>query len=274
MTEPGQLRARADQLLELHESGELDEALAAAEALEEDAAAGEPDDEVVRETLFTARFERALLLTELGELEQAAEAYARAAATPADPDDPDQRHEVAMALLNRGICLETIGEPQAALSAYEDLVARFGDADDPVTTDLVVRARTNRAGTLRSLDRPQESIEELERIAAGLDPDEPLAVEQLLIGRRLRAAAARDLGRLEEALAAVSDLPGEDVIEPAVVVQRASADHDRAELLVELDRGEEAGEVLARLEELVAGDPDLAELADEVAATRQRLTAD
>ncbi|MFP4635247.1 MAG: tetratricopeptide repeat protein [Nitriliruptoraceae bacterium] len=273
MTESGQLRARADQLLELHESGELDEALAAAEALEADAGDGDIADEVVRETLFTARFERALLLTEQGELDQAAEAYARAAATPADPDDPDQRHEVAMALLNRGICLETIGELEAALAAYQDLVDRYGDADDPVTADLVVRARTNRAGTLRSLDRPDEAIEELERIAAGLDAHEPLAVEQLLIGRRLRAAAARDLGRLEDALSAVSDLPGEDVIEPAVVVQRASADHDRAELLVELGRDDEAREVLDRLEALVAGDPDLADLADEVAATRQRLAA-
>ena len=272
VTDPRQLRDYADQVLELHEAGELDAALEAAESLEAHAAAGDLTDEVVRESLFTARFERALLLNELGEVEQAADAYARAAATPTDPDDPDQRHEVAMALLNRGICLDEAGDAQVALAAYDEVIRRFGDADDPVTADLATRARTNRAASLLGLGYASQVIDEVATIADELADDEPLAVEQLLIGRRLRAAAEQQLGRFDEALAAVTDLPGEHLDEPAVVVQRAAAQHDRAELLVELDRADEAGALLDHLDGVVAAEPDLAELGDEVARTRARLT--
>ena len=272
MSESQQLRDRADQVLELHEAGEFDAALEAAESLEAAAAAGDLTDEVVRESLFTARFERALLLSDLGEVEQAADAYARAAATPTDPDDPDQRHEVAMALLNRGICLDATGDPQAAITAYDEVVARFGDADDPVTADLAVRARTNRAASLLGLGQATAAIDEVTTISAELADNEPLAVEQLLIGRRLRAAAEHQLGRVEAALAAVTGLPGQDLDDPAVVVQRAAAEHDRAELLLELDRTDEAGDALDHLDGLVTAEPELADLGDEVARTRARLT--
>lgn len=177
-----------------------------------------------------------------------------------------------MALLNRGICLDSVGDAQAAIAAYDEVVARFGDADDPVTADLSVRARTNRAASLLGLGQAAAAIDEVAAISAELTDDEPLAVEQLLIGRRLRAAAEHQLGRPDAALDAVTDLPGDDVDDPAVVVQRAAAEHDRAELLLELDRADEAGAVLDHLDGLVGAAPELAELGDEVARTRARLT--
>jgi hypothetical protein len=88
VADPQQLRARADAVLELHEDGDLGAALTACERLLEDVTPEDAHDPVLRETLFTARFERALLLTELGELTAAADAYADAAATPADPTTP------------------------------------------------------------------------------------------------------------------------------------------------------------------------------------------
>src|SRR5690625_1212557 len=126
MSDPKNLRERADSVLELHEAGESDTALAAAQALAFDAAAAaDTTDPVVRETLFTSRFITALVLTDMGELARAADAYAEAAETPADLDDPDQRHEIAMALLNRGICLSMSGSFSAAIEAYEQLIAMF-----------------------------------------------------------------------------------------------------------------------------------------------------
>ncbi len=272
--DPAALRARADEVLELHDAGHLDQALQAAEQLEADAAAGDLSDEIVRESLFAARFQRAMVLIDFGELDRAAEAYGRAAAVPADPEDPDQLHEIAMALLNRGVCLDAIGDPQAALATYDELIERFGGADDPVTADQVVRARTNRAATLRVLSRPEDAIAAVRDLAAQLDDAAPLDVEQLVVGRRIHAASAKDLGRLEEALTAVEGLPGGGFDDPGVAFQRAAADHDRAELLLDLDRPDEARRVLDELStSLDRADPEEADLAAEVEATRRRLPA-
>ncbi|GGI02944.1 hypothetical protein [Egicoccus halophilus] len=79
------LRAEADRVLELHESGRRSAARETCESLRDAAAAAaalDPDDPVVRETVFFADFELALLLTEEGELEAAAQAYQRAASAP------------------------------------------------------------------------------------------------------------------------------------------------------------------------------------------------
>ena len=92
-----QLRARADDVLELHEAGDLEEALTAVESLISDAQQAGAADDVVRETLFMGWFERAVLLTEVGEVRAAITAYTEAEAVPADVSDPDQRHEIAMA---------------------------------------------------------------------------------------------------------------------------------------------------------------------------------
>jgi tetratricopeptide (TPR) repeat protein len=158
VTDPQVLRSQADEILELHERGELEAALRACDALLAADAATGVHDEVVRESVFAARFERGVLLTELGELDAAAEAYAEAAATPSDLDDPDQRHELAMALLNRGICLDALDRSEEALRVYDQLIAELGDADDPVTVDQVVRARVNRGAVLLTLERTQEAL--------------------------------------------------------------------------------------------------------------------
>ncbi len=272
--DPAGLRVRADEVLGLHEDGHLDQALEAAEQLEADAAVGDLSDEIVRESLFAARFQRAMVLIEFGELDRAAEAYGRAATVPTDPDDPDQRHEVAMALLNRGVCLDAIGDPHAALTTYDELIERFGVADDPVTADQVVRARTNRAATLRVLGRPEDAIAAVRELAAELDDAAPLDAEQLVVGRRIHAAAAKDLGRLEEALTAVEGLPGGGLDDPGVAFQRAAADHDRAELLLDLGRPDDGRRVLDELSgSLDRADPEQADLAVEVEATRRRLPA-
>jgi tetratricopeptide (TPR) repeat protein len=250
-----QLRADADRLLELHEQGDP-QALDACAALLAAASAADPTDPVVRETLFLARFERALLLTELGELEAAADAYAAAADSPADLDDPDQRHEVAMALLNQGICLDALGEHRRAVSAYDDLVVRFGRAPDPVTHDQVVRGRVNRAAALLALDELHEALTVAESLVDDLDSSEALEAEQLAMTMRIRAAALRALDRAAEAadaLAAVERCAGAD---PATRTQFASAQRERAELLAELGRGGEAVAILEAAVERLAGDPD------------------
>jgi tetratricopeptide (TPR) repeat protein len=256
VVEPQQLRARADAVLELHDAGDLDVALVTCEQLLEDAAGGDPNDPVVRETLFAARFERALLLTELGELADAAGAYADAAATPTDLDDPDQRHEVAMALLNRGICLDAIGDHRGALGSYDELIGGFGDAGDPVTRDQVVRARVNRASALLAVDDLHEALTVADVLLAELDPSEALEAEQLAMTVRLRAAALRALDRSDEAAASLADVERCTDEDPAARSQVAAAQRERAEVLAELGRPDEAIAILEAAVARFTDDPD------------------
>jgi tetratricopeptide (TPR) repeat protein len=253
--EPQQLRARADAVLELHDRGDLDAALAACDGLLVDVLAADPHDPVVRETLFAARFERALLLSELGDLEVAADAYADAAATPADLDDPDQRHEVAMAQLNRGICLDAVGDHDGALGAYDELVDRFGHADDPVTRDQVVRARVNRISSLLAVDEVHDALTGADRLTAELDPTEALEAEQLAMAVRLRAAALRALDRRDEAADALVEVDRCTDEDPAARAQVAAAHRERAEVLAELGRPDEAVAVLGAAVARFADDP-------------------
>lgn len=250
------LRQRADRILEQHEVGDLDAALVDCEALAQAADAADPADPVVRETRFFARFERALLLTELGELDRAAAAYGDAAATPADLDDPDQRHEVAMALLNQGICLDTLGDHRGALEAYDRLVVRFGAAADPVTHDQVVRGRVNRAAALLALDQLHEALTVVESLRAELDPTGALEAEQLAMAMRIRAAALRSLDRAAEAADALAEVERYVTDDPAARTQLASSQRERAEVLAELDRADEAVAVLDAAVHQLDGDPD------------------
>jgi tetratricopeptide (TPR) repeat protein len=254
--DPRQLRGRADDVLELHEAGDLDAALDACEQLLADALAADPGDPVVRETVFAASFERALLLTELGLLADAAEAYAAAAAAPADLDDPDQRHEVAMALLNRGICLDTVGDHGAALAAYRELAARFGDADDPVTRDQVVRGRVNQASALLAVDALDEALAVADELVGELDPTEALEAEQLAMTVRLRAAALRAMDRRDEAVASLAEVERCADEDPAARSQVAAAQRERAEVLAELGRSDEAIAILESAVDRFTDDPD------------------
>ncbi len=224
------LRATADRLIELHEEGDLDAVLHLADELAEEAGAHLDEDEVARESLFVARFQRAMALTERQELDAAAEAYGEAAATPTDPDDPDQRHEVAMALLHRGMCLDAIGETGRARDAYAEVVARFGDADDPVTRDQVVRARVNQAAGQLADGEVEAALTAADDLRAALDPAAPLDGEQWLLASRIRAAALRALGRPDEAVATLQQAVALEADDPAVVEQREQAAADLAEL--------------------------------------------
>jgi tetratricopeptide (TPR) repeat protein len=281
-TDPAELRAHADAVLEQHEAGDLEGALHSCERLLAVAETGDPDDPVVRESLFTARFERALLLTELGELEAAAEAYATAAATPSDLDDPDQRHELAMAELNRGICLTAVDDHEGALEVYDDVIATFQDAQDPVTRDQVVRARVNRAAALLALGDAVAARAGVEELIEGLDRYDALDAEQLAMAIRLRAATFQAEDRdadAAEALAAVAEVAAEDTAEDtAARVQIIEASRERAELLAALGRFEEAATVANEVVARFSGDPDPAviqaveELVDQEVALRDVFT--
>ncbi len=274
MADVQRLRHELDVILELHESGELEQALARCETLADRTAdVAEDADPVRRETAFAARFERALLLTELGELEVAAQAYLQAAGVPVDDDDPDQRHETAMAMLNRGICLDAIEEHEAALDAYEQLISRFAHAEDPVTRDQVLRARVNRAAALLALDQPAAAIDAVEQLEVGLSRHDALDTEQLVLARRI-AAAATDV--LEAPQAAAALLDGLDALtddDPAVRVQVIAARLEQAELLA----GDTAGDTAAAGDRLAAvlarygEDPDPA-VQEALAAVRSRLS--
>ena len=265
MTDPQALRAQADRILELHETGALDEALDACSRLLERVDPDDLDvDEVVRESAFTARFQRAVLYTELGDLEAAATAYGEAAQTPTDLDDPDQRHELAMALLNHGICLEALGEVEEALGVYDRLVVSLGDADDPVTADQVVRGRVNRAAAMLSLGRVHEALTVAEGLAGDLDAGDAFDAEQLTMASRLRAVALTELERPEEAAAVLEGLDGVNDEEVPVRRQLASAAAERARLLVGLDRTAEALPVLEAPLRRYAGASDDEELAELV----------
>jgi tetratricopeptide (TPR) repeat protein len=255
-SDPAQLRAYADAVLGQHDAGDLEGALASCERLLSATAQGDLADPVVRETLFTARFERALLLTELGELEVAAEAYAQAAATPADMDDPDQRHERAMAQLNHGICLVAAGDHQGALRVYDELVAAFRHAADPVTRDQVVRARVNRSAALLALGDAAAARDAVEELLEELDERDALDAEQLAMAVRLRAAAFQAEDRDEEAAEALAVAEALEAEDAAARVQVVAASRERAELLAALGRFEQAAGVANAVVARFSGDPD------------------
>lgn len=265
-----QLRSRCDALLEQHESGDLESALDVAERLAADAAGADITDPIVRESLFTARFERALILSELGELADAAVAYADAAETPADLDDPDQRHEIAMALLNRGICLDAIGNHDAAIAAYDLVLSRFRGADDPVTADLVVRTRVNRASALLAEDRVGEALTAAEVLIGELDPADTLEAEQLAMCVRLRAAALTASERAADAAEALTAVEVCTDADPAARAQVAAALRERATVLLELARTEEAIAALDRLADRFPDEDDPAVLEELDQAARLR----
>lgn len=229
-----QLRAQADSVLERHEAGDVDGALAATESLIHEAQQADQQDEVVRETLFMARFEQAVLLTEFGELAAAAAAYAEAEAVPTDVSDPDQRHEIAMARLNRGILHDALGSHGEAIRAYEQLIGEFGDADDPVTVDQVHRARVNRAAAYLNEGRVAAAIGAADWLVARLDGRDPGQAEQLAMAVRIRGAALRAQNRLDEAVAAFDDIDRCVAQAPAVRGQVLTARVERARALHEL----------------------------------------
>jgi len=273
VSDPRVFRERADHVLELHEQGLLEQALEAAGALADDAAQADTSHPVVRESLFAARFERALLLTELGDLTAAARAYAEAANTPADLDEPDQRHEVAMALLNRGICLDAVGDHDAAIGVYDELVTRFREADDPVTADQVVRGRVNRAAALLAVDRTGEALTAVDVLVGQLDPADALEAEQLAMTVRLRGAALRALDRDAEAAEALAEVERCTDEDPAARSQVVAAHRERASILVGLGRSPEA---LATLDAVIARfhgerDPMVVEIIEEVLGVRAGL---
>jgi tetratricopeptide (TPR) repeat protein len=254
--DPRTLRAQADRVLELHETGRLDEALKACARLLAEVADDPLDDVVVRESVFTARFEQGVLLTELGDLAGAAEAYADAAMTPTDVDDPDQRHELAMALLNQGICLDALEDHEGALRVYDQLVERLGDAEDPVTADQVVRGRVNRAAALLATGSVEEALAAAEALRGELDPTDVLGAEQRVMAARLQASALCELGRRPEALTVLQDAERCNGEEPAARLQIVAAAGERARILLDLGRGDEALEVLERVAHRYVGDED------------------
>jgi len=268
------LRSWTDEVLELHEAGALDQALARADDLVAAAARADLADPVVRESLFAAQFERALLLSDLGDLGEAATAYAVAAEVPIDESDPDQRHEVAMALLNRGICLEAVDDDEGALNGYQTVVARFGDADDPVTRDQVVRARVNAAVVLLRLGRAGEALASTTELVAELGGDDALEAEQLAMAVRLRAMAHGELGRPEDAVAALEATSRCRSDAPPVLHQVAEAARERAELLDSLGRGDQALRVVEdAIVRIGGGAPELVDVREDLIGLRERWTA-
>jgi tetratricopeptide (TPR) repeat protein len=276
MVSPHEARQRADAVMELHEAGELEEAVEEVESLLAALQDGQDlDDPVLRESLFTARFERAVLLTELGDLDAAAEAYAVAATTPADLDDPDQRHEIALALLNRGICLDTVGDHETAVAVYADLVARFQDAEDPVTADQVVRARVNHAAALLALERTAEASASAAAISTELDPTDVVTAEQHVMALRLQAAALQAAGDVDGAIEVLLRRGEATLEDPSARAQVAAAAQEHAQLLAELGQVEDAIEVLDdALEDAdLEIDPEVGDVLDGLRADRWRLAA-
>jgi tetratricopeptide (TPR) repeat protein len=255
---PQVLRAAADAILELHEAGELQEALAACDRLLRDA--DDLDDVVVRESAFTAWFERGALLAELGEFTAAATAHLEACdLLPFDRADPDQRHELALLLLNAGTSADAAGDADTALATYDRLRAELGDANDPVTAELVVRGRVNRTVTLLGLERFAEVLDASEVLVAELDSTDPVQAEQLGMAHRIRAAALRALDRLDEAVVALAEAETlAAVAGGAARSQAAAAQGERAELLAELGRADEAIAVLDATVSRFADDPEVA----------------
>ena len=273
---PDQARRRADAVMELHESGELEEALSEVEELLA-ALDGTVDlsDPVLRESLYTARFERAVLLTEIGDLDAAAAAYALAARTPADLDDPDQRHEIALALLNQGICLDAVEDHAAAEAVYAEVVTRFEHAEDPVTADQVARARVNRAATVLARGRAEEAAALAAATATDLDPLDVRSSEQHVMALRLRAAALAELDRLDEAVAVLDLRHTATAEDPSTRAQIAAAAGDHAALLSALGQHDQALTILTEVLEHADTELDLEvlDVLDELRMTRERLAA-
>ena len=203
---------------------------------------------------FLASFERAQVLAEHGDLTEAADAYA--AAVEMAPSDPDVAHRVATALLHRGICLEAVGDHAAAIEGYDDLVARFGGDDDPVIRDLALRARVNRAAAVLSTGRPGDAIGATDDLLVELDPTDALEAEQFATTARVRAAALRALDRTEDAAAALEAVERCADEDPAARSQVAAARRERAEILIDLGRIEQAIALLDRAVERLRADPD------------------
>lgn len=274
MVSPQQARARADAIMELHEAGDVDAAMEEVQRLLSELDEGQArTDPVLRESLYAARFEHAVLLTELGDLDAATEAYALAARTPADLDDPDQRHEIALARLNQGICLDAMGDHAGSIEVYADLVSTFSDADDPVTADQVARARVNQAAALLASDRADEASVRAAGIRAELDPQDILSSEQHVMAARLQAQALLDLDAVEEALGVLADLGEVTREDPATRAQLAAAAQERAQVLADTARMADAIEVLdtALAGEDAELDPEVDEVLGELRATRRRL---
>jgi len=271
---PQHARARADAVMELHEDGNLEEALVEVRGLLGDLDGADLSDPVLRESLFTARFEHAVLLTELGDLAAAQAAYGLAARTPADLDDPDQRHEVALAALNQGICLDALGDHAAAVGVYADLADRFRDADDPVTADQIARARVNHAAALLADDQPAEAAALASEVRATLEPHDVLSSEQHVMAARVEATALRTLGRLGEALEVLDGLTGVTREDDATRLQLVAAAEEASELLVEEERVADALAVLdaALARQHEERDLEVAALLAQLAEVRARLT--
>jgi tetratricopeptide (TPR) repeat protein len=261
---PRDVRAAADALLELHGSGRFEEALAACADLI--ARADDLADDVVRESAFTARFERGALLAELGDFEAAAGAHLEAAEVlPFDRADPDQFHELALLLLNAGTSLDAAGQPERAVPIYDRLCDELGDASDPVTSELVVRGRVNRAVSLLRLERFEDALAGAGALARDLGSDDPVLAEQLGMAQRVRAAALRGLGRAEEAVVALAQAETLTAVSVGGArSQAAAAQSERAELLVELGRADEAIAVLEATVERLGDDPDVAPEVDDL----------
>lgn len=268
--DPQTLRAAADHLLELHDEGRLEEALDACLELER-AAGDDLSDPVVRESVFTARFERGVLSAELGDLPAAAAGYLAAAALPFDDRDPDQSHEVAMALLNAGICWTALGDDAAALATYDELLSRVGGADGVVTADQVVRARVNRAAALLALGRAEAADAAAREVVHALDATDPGGAEQRSLALRVRAAALRERGRLEDAVLALAEAEAAPPDEAGARVQVLAAQGERAELLRELGRETEAIDVLDDATARFADDADVHEVVTELVRVEAEL---
>lgn len=254
---PQALRAAADAILELHESGQLEAALDACEQLLR--RTGDLDDEVVRQSAFTAWFERGALLAELGDLDAAAATHLEAAEVlPFDRDDPDQAHELALLLLNAGTCRDAAGDAAASLALYDRLVDELGDATDPVTTELVVRGRVNRTVALLNLGELETALADARTLAATLDPTDPVLAEQLGMAQRIRAAALRALDRPEEAAAALAEAEQLVAVDGGARSQGAAAQGERAELLAQFGQVDEAIALLDATVARLADDPEVA----------------
>lgn len=240
-----ELRSAADRLIELHEAGDLDGVLDLADEVTRIAHGVDDPDGVVRESLFIARFQRAMALTERQELEAAAQAYEEAASTPSDIDDPDQRHEIAMALLHQGMCLEALDDAEAAADVYQQIVDRFGSAEDPVTRDQVVRARVNRAAAVLNGGDRSTAFDDAQQLITDLDPSAPLDAEQWVMARRIAAAALQGLDRPQDAAAMLAGVGEVDIDDAMVREQQAQAHLDRAQILEELGETGPAAEARA-----------------------------
>lgn len=185
--DPQTLRAAVDRGFELHESGDLEVALGHYDGVL--ATASPASDPVTVESLFAARFDRAVVLTELGELEHAADAFASAAGG-LPTGDPDVAHEIAMAELNRGVCLQLLERHDAALTVYAAIVGRFPDPVDPVLREQVVKAMVNRCATLEVLGRRREAVDAVDAVLRYLDGcDDAWVGEQRALLRDVRRSA-------------------------------------------------------------------------------------